>query len=260
MFRECRVIEAFLSRALLVAIRVGGLMTFAPFFGNAALPNQVKAGLTLILTVLLLPVYASAAAPAAQSIGQWTVMALGEAAIGLMTGFTTQFVFDGMELAGQIIGFQFGFSLVNIIDPNTKVQTTVLGSFHELFALLAFMELGIQRWLLRATAASFRMIPVGGLAASRLPAAELLRMGGAMWLIGAEIAFPVVLATMLTDVTVGFVSKASPQFPAMFFGISAKVLVGLAVLFGAVAFWPDALAHYFYHALADLERLLSIAR
>lgn len=254
------MIGAFLSRALLVAVRVGGLMTFAPFFGNASLPNQVKAGLTLILTVLLLPVYAPGNLPAAHSIGQWTAMALSEAAIGLMIGFTTQFVFDGMELAGQIIGFQFGFSLVNVIDPNTQVQTTVLGSFHELFALLVFMELGIQRWLLRATAASFRMIPVGGFVVTRLAAAELLRMAGAMWLIGAEIAFPVVLATMLVDLTVGFVSKASPQFPAMFFGISAKVLVGLAVLFGAVAFWPGALAHYFYHALADVQRLLSIAR
>lgn len=254
------MIEAFLSRALLVAIRIGGLMTFAPFYANAAVPNQVKAGLTLMFTVLLFPVYAHGGAPAAHSIGDWVAKALGEAAIGLMCGFTTQFVFDGMDLAGQIIGFQFGFSLVNIIDPNTQVETTVLGTFHEIFALLVFMELGIQRWLLRATAASFRMIPIGGLVGSRLPAAELLRMGGAMWLIGAEIAFPVVLATMLTDFTVGFVSKASPQFPAMFFGISAKVLIGLAVLYGAVAFWPDSLTHYFYHALADLERLLSIAR
>jgi flagellar biosynthesis protein FliR len=253
------VIEAFLSRALLVAIRIGGLMTFAPFFGNAALPNQVKGGLTLVLTLLLLPVYAGGSAPAAHSIGAWTAEALGEAAIGLMAGFTTQFVFDGMELAGQILGFQFGFSLVNVIDPNTQVQTTVLGTFHELFALLVFMELGIHRWLLRATAESFRMIPIGGLVGGKFLASELLRMAGAMWLVGAEIAFPVVLATMLVDLTVGFVSKASPQFPAMFFGISAKVLLGLAVLYGAVAFWPASLAHYFYHALADLERLFSIA-
>lgn len=254
------MIEAFLSRALLVAIRIGGLMTFAPFFGNAAVSSRVKAGLTLILTALLLPVYTQGNAPAAQSVGQWAGMALSEAAIGLMTGITTQFVFDGMELAGQIIGFQFGFSLVNVIDPNTQVQTTVLGTLHEEFALLAFMQLGIHRWLLRATAASFRMIPIGGVIGSRLPASEVLRMGGAMWLVGAEIAFPVVLATMLVDLTVGFVSKASPQFPAMFFGISAKVLVGLAVLFGAVAFWPDALSRYFFHALADLERLLSMVR
>ena len=156
-------------------------------------------------------------------------------------------------------GFQFGFSLVNIIDPNSQVEVTVLSSFHNFVALLIFMELGVQRWLLRAVAASFRMIPAGSLAAARLPAAELLRMAESMWLVGAEIAFPVLFATMLSDLAVGFISKASPQFPAMLFGMSLKVLLGIAVLYGAVAFWPGLLERYFLHALTNLERLLAFA-
>jgi len=254
------LIEAFLSRALLVAIRVGGLMTFAPFFGNVSLPGAVKATLTLILTALLLPVYASGAKPAAGTAGEWVIMALSEVALGMAVGLTTQFVFDGMELAGQIIGFQFGFSLVNVIDPNSQVEITVLSTFHSFAALLIFMQLGVHRWILRAVAASFQMIPPGSLATVPLPAAQLLRMAGGMWLLGAEIAFPVLLATMLVDLTVGFMSKAAPQFPAIFFGISAKVLVGLAVLYGAVALWPATLERFYFHALANLESLLAISR
>lgn len=253
------MIEAFFSRALLVAIRVGGLMTFAPFFGNAALPNQVKAILTLFLTVLLLPVYMNAAWPDAPTFGTWLVMAAGEAALGLMTGLATQFVFDGMELAGQIVGFQFGFSLVNVIDPNSQVEITVLSTFHEFFALLIFMSLGVHRWLLRAVSASFQMIPPGSLAIASFPAGNLLRMSGSMWVVGAEIAFPVLLATMVVDLAIGFVTKASPQFPAMFFGISVKVLLGIALLYATCAFWPRLLERYFFHALANLQDLLTIA-
>jgi len=255
------VLEADISRAVLVAIRVGALMTFAPFFGNASVPNQVKAGLTVLLTVLLLPVYISGPAPASLLTGgvaHWIALALGEIAVGMMAGFTTQFVFDGMILAGQIVGFQFGFSLANIIDPNSQVEITVLSTLHELVALLIFMEIGVHRWLLRATAISFRMVPLGALASGNLPAQEFLRMSAAMWLIGTEIAFPVVLATMLVDLTIGFLAKAAPQFPALFFGIAVKVLLGLAVMYGAVAFWPSLLGHYFYHALESLERLLSL--
>ena len=249
----------FLSHALLDAIRVGGLMTFAPFFGHAALSHYVKAGLTVFLTVLLLPVYAAATGPSATSVGGWVAMALGELALGMIAGFTTQFVFQGMALAGQVIGFQFGFSLVNIIDPNSQVETTVLSSLHELFALLVFMQLGVHRWLLRAVGASFRMIPAGSLAATPPPADALLRAAGAMWVVGAEIAFPVLLATMLVDLTAGFLTKAAPQFPAMFAGISAKVLIGLAVLYGVVAFWPGVLERYFLRALTNLESLLTLA-
>jgi len=257
------VIEQFLSQGVLVAMRVGGLMTFAPFFANAALPAPVKAGLTLVLTALLVPVYASTSAAAAASvvapsgITGWLMMALSEIALGMVIGFATQFVFEGMELAGQIASFQFGFSLVNVIDPNSQVEVTVLSTLHDLIAVLIFLQLGVHRWLLRATAMSFRVIPPGSLATAHFPAAGLIKMSGAMWLIGAEIAFPIVLATMLTDLTIGFVAKASPQFPALFFGISLKFLLGIAVLYGSVAFWPHLLERYFYHALTNLESLLA---
>lgn len=257
------MIEQFLSQGVLVAMRVGGLMTFAPFFANAALPAPVKAGLTLVFTALLLPVYASTSAAAAASVASpsgitgWLMMALSEIALGMVIGFATQFVFEGMELAGQIASFQFGFSLVNVIDPNSQVEVTVLSTLHDLIAVLIFLQLGVHRWLLRATAMSFRVIPPGSLATAHFPAAGLIKMSGAMWLIGAEIAFPIVLATMLADLTIGFVAKASPQFPALFFGISLKFLLGIAVLYGSVAFWPHLLERYFYHALTNLESLLA---
>jgi flagellar biosynthetic protein FliR len=252
--------EQFVSHGMLVAIRIGGLMSFAPFFGNGAMPTAVKGFLTLALTALLLPVYTAAPWHAAGSISSWTGMALGEAVVGMMLGITTQFVFDGMELAGQIIGFQFGFSLVNVIDPNSNVETTVLSTYHVFVALLIFMQLGVQRWLLRATAMSFEMLPVGKMASLRVPAPEMLRAAGAMWLIGAEIAIPILVATMFIDIAIGFLTKASPQFPALFAGISVKVLTGFAILFGTVPFWPRALEHYFYQSLQTLEQFLSIGK
>jgi len=236
-------------------------MSFAPFFSNVSIPSTTKVALTVVLTALLLPLYGTnAPIPAAAGAGSWAAMLLGEIALGLMAGFTTQFVFDGMLLAGQVIGFQFGFSLVNIIDPNSQVEITVLSTLHELAALLIFIQLGVHRWLLRVVAMSFQLVPLGSFAGAPLPATEVLKMAGAMWLIGAEIALPVVMATMLVDLTIGFLSKASPQFPALFFGISTKVMVGLGVLYGSVALWPTILERYFFHALANLERLLSIPR
>jgi len=233
-------------------------MTFAPFFSNASLNFRVKLVLTLALTILLLPVYSSPGpAPEPATASTWASIALGEAALGLMTGLAVQFVFDGMQLAGQIISFQLGFSLVNIIDPNTQVEITVLSTFHDLATLLIFMQLGVHRWILRAVATSFQLIPAGTVSSAALRAPELLRMATAMWLIGAEIAFPLLLATMLSDLTIGFLSKASPQFPALFFGISIKFLLGLTVLFGVIAYWPGLLERYFFHALTHLEELLS---
>jgi flagellar biosynthetic protein FliR len=136
----------------------------------------------------------------------------------------------------------------------------VLSTLNTLVALLIFMQLGVHRWLLRATAMSFEMIPPGSLVSMHLPVGGVIKAAAAMWLVGAEIAFPVLLATMLADLTLGFVSKAAPQFPALLFGISLKVLLGLAVLYGVVGFWPRLLGRYFYQALTTLEHLLTVTR
>lgn len=253
------MVETWITRFFLVGTRVGGLMTFAPFFGNTSISAMVKIGLTLFLTYLLAPVYANVSLPPSGAAGLVAVL-LSEAAVGLLIGFCIQFVIEGMILAGQIVSFQFGFSLENIIDPNTQVEITVFATLYELIGLLIFLELGAQRWLIRAVAASFRILPPGSLLASRLPVEEFLRAAGALWLIGAEIAFPILVVTMLTDFTVGFLGKASPQFPALFFGISVKALLGIAMLAGTVAFWPSLLDRYLLHALNSLENLLSIAQ
>ena len=167
------ILEHILTRGGLIGLRVGGLMTFAPFFSSTSFPARIKAVLTLALTALLYPALAIPVAPL--SPRQWTEVALRESVLGLATGLCLQFVFEGVLLAGQIGGFQLGFSLVNVIDPNSNVETTVLSTYHVFVALLIFMQLGVQRWLLRATAMSFEMLPVGKMASLRVPGPEMMR-------------------------------------------------------------------------------------
>ena len=62
-------------------------------------------------------------------------------------------------MAGQILGFQLGYSLVNVIDPQTQVDTPVLSVFHQAVVLLLFLQLGVHRWLLRGLAKSFEYLP-----------------------------------------------------------------------------------------------------
>lgn len=253
------MLETWVLRFFLVGVRIGGLMTFAPFFGNASIPTLVKVGLTVFVTYLLIPVYANLPALPAHPAALAAVV-LSEAAVGLLLGFCVQFVIEGMILAGQFVSFQFGFSLENIIDPNTQVEITVVATLYELIGLLIFLELGAHRWLLRVMALSFRILPPGAVISGQLPAKDFLKAGTALWAIGAEMAFPILVVTMLTDFTVGFLTKASPQFPALFFGISAKTLLGMALLAATVAFWPPLLEHDFLHALRVIESLLSLAR
>ena len=46
-----------LTGPLVVGIRISGLMLFAPFFGNGAIPPRIKAILVLLVTAVLYPAY-----------------------------------------------------------------------------------------------------------------------------------------------------------------------------------------------------------
>jgi len=251
-----------LAQIFLVATRIAGLMTFAPFFSSVSIPVRVKTGLTVALTLVLYPVYAAngSATAMGMTLGQWLVRELAELALGMLFGWTVQFVIEGMVLAGQLMSFQFGFSLVNVIDPQTQVETTVLSTFQELFTLLVFLQLGVHRAVLRGLARSFEIVPAGMAQVTVGSTEGLLRAASAMWVIGVQMALPVIAATLIADLALGFLGRTTPQFPVLFLGLSVKSLLGFAVVLGVVAAWPRVLEKHFLHALTASEGLLRLLR
>jgi len=68
------------------------------------------------------------------------------------------------------------------------------------------------------------------------------------------------VATMLIDITLGFLAKAAPQIPILFLGISIKTVVALTVLTGTLVLWPRLFEHHFAAAISLGERLLHLAK
>jgi len=246
-----------MAAMVFAGVRIGSLMLFSPFLGSDALPAGIKAVITLALTALLWPVYGPPAV-VADSLGWLRVMA-GEMIIGLLLGLTLQFTFEAVQFAGQIMGVQAGFSLITLLDPQTQADTPVLSIFAQLLALLIFFHLNVHHWLLRGLAASFSYLPAGSWAGGHA-SLGLLQAAGGIWLAGLQIAAPVMAATLVADVALGFVGKASPQLPVVFVGLSVKTLAGLAVLAGAVGLWPRIFERQFAQAVVWGERLLHLAR
>ena len=171
-----------------------------------------------------------------------------------------QFVFEAGQMAGQILGIQMGYGLVQLLDPQTQVDTTVMALFQQLLAMLVFLQLNVHHWLLRGVASSFAYLPAGTVALHMGTVEEILRASGGLWLAGLQIAAPVLFATVLADLALGFFAKASPQLPVLLLGISIKGALGLAILAACLVFWPGFLEHQFAAALLLGERWLHLAR
>src|SRR5271165_3047391 len=156
--------ENLVAAVAFVGARVSGLLVFAPFLGSSAIAPRIKVGLVVLVTGVLYPV----CGPRGLSLtpaGLLRVM-LSEALIGMLMGLAVQFIFEAAQFAGQVIGVQVGYGLVNILDPNTQVDTPVLAVFSQTMVLLIFLHLDVHHWLLRAVANSFVYVPAGAAAAS----------------------------------------------------------------------------------------------
>jgi flagellar biosynthetic protein FliR len=250
--------EQLLAAAVFTGARVSGLMVFCPFLGSDAVPTPLKAALAMLLTLMLHPLHG----PVTLAVGawQWAQAGLGEAMVGLLLGLAANFVFEAALLAGQILGVQIGYSLANVFDPQTNADTPVLSEFHQMAVLLIFLQLDVHHWLLRSLVRSFAYLPAGRATVTLAAAGGLLHAAGGIFLAGAQIAAPSLVATLVADIALGFLGKASPQLPVLFIGLAVKNLIGLAVLIGAIAYWPKLFNQHFVRGVQLGEKLLHLAR
>lgn len=133
---------------LTITVRLSGLMLFAPFFGSQSIPPRIKAGLVVAVSILFFP----AVLPTLGHIdlSAWPALVFTELLVGAAMGIASNLVFDGVQMAGQVLSTQMGFSLINILDPQTQVESTVVAMFHQTIAMLIFLRLDVHLWLLRA--------------------------------------------------------------------------------------------------------------
>lgn len=248
----------WLARVAPVALRLGGLFTFGPFLGDRAIPNRIKAGLLIVLTALLVPV--TPVRPVLVGPVEWAQMIFGEWLVGMLMALTLAAVFEGMQFAGQFSGVQLGLSLATLFDPQSDADSPALSVFYNLVTLLFFLQMDIHHWILRALSRSFDYLPVGSVVANQLLSRDLVRVVGSLFSLGIQIAAPLLLATMMIDLLLGFLSKASPQLPVLLLGIPVKTLTGYALLMAAVTLWPGILERRFAMAIASAERMMHMAR
>jgi flagellar biosynthetic protein FliR len=245
---------SFLSAMTLALVRVSGMVAFAPFFSSSALPVRVKAVFVGAVAFLLAPLVATL--PNAHVALGFSAL-LGELAVGLVYGLCLTLLTEMMIFAGQLIGLQFSFSMVNLLDPTSSIQTPLLGDLFQLMGTLVVITAGLDRIMLASMVRSFRVAPLGSYALVPASALEIVQAAGGVFLAAVELAAPVLAATLLVEVAVALLGKLSPQLPVMSLTVPMKTLTGFALLTGSLALWPRFIEARFSGLLDMAERLIA---
>ena len=130
-------INQFLADLLLPFMRISGM--FAAMIGISAksVPTPVRGLLTLMLSIMILPVIDPVPVTEMMSVGTF-VLVIQQLIIGIAIGFISAMVLDTFVLAGQVVAMQTGLGFASIVDPVNGINVPAVGQFYLILATLLF--------------------------------------------------------------------------------------------------------------------------
>lgn len=214
----------------LVFLRVGAILMSIPVFDSKSVPLFFKIALAFTTSMALFPLLELAPLPVLNNIFAMGVSVAGEILLGLVIGFSVKLIFAGIQLAGQLAGYQMGMALANVMDPSSSQQVPLLAQFNNLIGLLIFITINAHYWFIKALAHSFQLVPPLSVNFSRSLIEHLIKMSGNMFVIGIQIGAPVIAALLITSVAFGLIARTVPQMNVFIVAMPLKIGIGLLFL------------------------------
>lgn len=222
--------EAFL---VLIA-RIGGLLAALPVLSGRVVPMKVKLGLVLALGALLAPSISLPTMP--YDPGILAAGMMSEMVIGLAIGLAVRLFFAALEVAGELIGVQMGFGVVQLFDPATSYHTPLMAQYFTLLASLVFLSLNAHMLIVATILSSYEAIPAFGASLSGEVGDDVLRLSQQMFTIGLKLAAPVLVVILLINILLALLGRAVAQINVFVLSFPITIAGGLVVLGLAMPF------------------------
>lgn len=220
------LLQAWMVSLLLPLTRILAMVAFAPVLSHQALPNRVRLGLGLALTLCIMPALPSMPALDLFSWQGFFVLSQ-QLLIGAAMGFSVRLVLAALDVAGQIIGMTMGLGFAVFFDPESQGQTSALNQFLYVLVMLVFLTLDGHLIMLSAIADSFHSLPIQ-LAPAGLDYRQLAGWGATIFSTGLLIALPPVAALLITNIALGILTRTAPQLNL--FGIGFPITLGVGFI------------------------------
>ncbi|PKN77304.1 MAG: flagellar biosynthetic protein FliR [Deltaproteobacteria bacterium HGW-Deltaproteobacteria-10] len=254
-FLSAEHLEAF----ILVLLRVSALVVTIPVISDKAVPARFKAALCILISLIIFPLVLSKIPPASN----YPVLILmyrmaGEVMIGLIIGFAARFILAGIQMAGDIIGFQMGLSIANVIDPTTSTQVSIITELQYLVALLIFLAVDAHHIFFSAIIQSYSLLNPLAFHFSGSLMQAIFSFSQEMFVIAVKLAAPIMAVMLFTNVGLGIVARTVPQINIFIVGMPLQIAIGLIFLGLTAPMFVKLTQGYFLDFESKLVTLLRL--
>ena len=243
---------------LFVLLRVSSVIVFAPVFSSASIPPQVKAGFAFVFSLALFSVVKQYIHVETLNSFMLLSVLVRELVFAILLAFTVHFVWNGVELGAQLVGFNMGFTIANVLSPEENIQISVLSEFESIFAILVFLAVDGHYMFIKAIAYSFKVLPVGAFFVNQGIFDIFNRLVAMLFTVAFSVLAPAILALFITQVVFGLIARTMPQINIMIVAFPLSIAIGFIVLGSSFIFMSNALIHYYNEAYKYLFAIIRV--
>ena len=225
------IIQGNFVVVLMVLARVSGIFTFNPIFSRNGVPNTIKAGLTLMLAVVM-----AAAGDFSYTMPQGLLPFLfdigKELLVGFVLGFYVNLMLQIFSLAGELADFQIGLSMAKGYDP-TFGTSSLVTKYYSYWFMIYFFAVGGHLSYIELFFTSYESISIGYSSFNFDVLYILVKYFETVLTLGLKMAMPIIAAELVTEFCIGVLMKAVPTIHVFVLNVQIKMLVGFVVLAGS---------------------------
>lgn len=215
---------------MMVFLRALGVVLLMPEFAGYSPPMMVRVGFTFFLATLVAGVVPLGHEPA--DLWQLGMVSGGEVLLGLALGFVCRLVFGAVDFAGRMISSEVGLAAAPAFG-GPDISSAPLASMLSAFAVLLFFLVGGHLAVIGAFARTFTFAAPGHPAVNHAAADQIVVGTARLIELGLRIASPFIGLNFLVTLAFAALGRTLPRVQVYIISMSARALMGLALLASA---------------------------
>lgn len=226
----------------LPVVRIGAMLMVMPIFGAQFIPKRIKIMLSVAISVVVFPLLSHTIPTPLPRLDLLHLVLLSaqQILVGAMLGIAVNIIFQAFVVAGEICAMQMGLGFASMNDPQNGVSVPTLSQFYLTIISLIFLAMNGHLMFIQAIIESFTVFPMNGFEFAELSVGSLLQMGSWIFVGGFKIALPAIAALLMVNMSIGIITKATPQINIFAIGFPLTMLIGMIILwFFALTILPQ---------------------
>ena len=173
-------------------------------------------------------------------------------------------IFAAYQVMANFFEIQMGFGVSETVDPISQVNVPVLGQLQSLVAILIFIAINGQNWVIRTLYYSFEALPVLSASSKSVFTSSfqgvidrMIYYMSSLFSVALSLALPIMLTLFLLSISLGLLAKAAPQMNILMLGFPMQIAVGVIAYYILIPALVSNFMKILETTISDVNHIIS---